>query len=171
MLEKSSSPYARRDTRWAQVPVSISFLVADGFLLQALSSLNCKIHSEALEIVIRKQYGHEIPSEHSKSWAIWNHVGETAAICGETIMSKEAYNRFYRQTMKETDAEAVADMLEFMKDFHANTRRCVHRHHAQKLLGNRRYRKMLEENKELMWDHLDGFPNLVDHRLGYSQQT
>lgn len=63
-------------------------------------------------VVFRYLYSFACPERTLLSWQVWLDVPVTSSSCGETALSREAYQHFTQLALDETDIDEIIDMLE-----------------------------------------------------------
>lgn len=123
--------------------------------------------SEAvITTIIRSFYGIPFPSAKDLPYEDWVEVAALARECYESAICEQAKQNFLALAFAETDVGEILEMLTEVdrriiegkdRKFRKGLTNAVRKHHFHRLIPDERYRKILANDTDLMWQHLDDF--------------
>jgi hypothetical protein len=125
----------------------------------------------AMDAVLRHIYKAPIGPRHSQSnekhWQFWLKVYITADKYLVPALSEQAYTEFYTYAKTAWDLDTVVQIIETLTIETSHNHKLValatelRQVHFRQLLRSQQYRETLEEDKALLWEHVDQLLQLV----------
>ena len=121
--------------------------------------------SDAMDTVLRHIYKSPIGPRHSSSggnpWRFWLDVRITADKYLVPALSEQAFKYLFDFARSEKNLDEIADIVNTLQTEMSHDDKIfglaaeLRKKHLRNLLQNKRYREKIEDDKALMWEHVD----------------
>jgi len=127
-----------------------------------------------LRYLYKAPYGLRGQAPVERPWRFWLDVHIAADKYLVPSLSQQAYAEFFTYARLEWDLDKTVDTLETLTTEMAYDDKLValatelRKKHLRQLLKNKRYREKLEDDKALLWEHVDQLlATELDRRVGF----
>lgn len=117
--------------------------------------------AQMIDLIIRNLYGFKLSRANEQAWKFWQKLYCIATRHLIPGLEAEAEQHFRAAAFNLTEVKDIRELIRFLtSSYRPDGPELViplHQHYATTPLRHEDYRKELDGNKALMWQHLDNF--------------